>query len=162
MESDYTCAPPSTRRQTLWQFLCLYGTLSIVGVVGLIGSVPAPLAYVGSAALLVFVVLGGLRAARVSVSVAGDRIEISNQFRTYRTTWAEIEKVELSTFALYLGAKLPALAFHLKNGRTLKAQAVGSRRWDKESMLSELRRLAPADVVVDTDIDSHLPRGLRR
>lgn len=134
----------------------------MIGVISLLGSAPLPVAVVGVAALVLFVAWGGTRAARVSIIASGDQVRVSNQFRTHVLRWDEIERIELSRLPGYLGSYVPALAFRQKSGWRVKAQAVSSSRWDQEAMLKDWRRTAPAEVVVDTDVDSHRPRGILR
>jgi len=161
-ERYFKCAPSSARKRTLGYFLACYGMFSAAGVVALLGSAPRSLAVVGVPALVLFVGWGGSRAARVSIIASGDQVRVSNQFRTRVVRWDEIERVELSRLPGYLGSYVPALAFRKKSGWHVKAQAVSSSRWDQEAMLKDWRRVAPAKVVVDTDVNSHRRRGVLR
>jgi hypothetical protein len=161
-ERYFRYSPSSARKRTVGYFLSSYGTLSVIGVISLLGSAPRLVAVVGVAALALFVGWGTIRAARVSIIVSGDQVRVSNQFRTRVLHWDEIERIELSRLPGFLGSYVPALAFRQKSGWRVKAQAVSSSRWDQEAMLRDWRRVAPAEVIVDTDIDSQRPRRLLR
>lgn len=154
----FRCAPHSARTRTVWYFLGLYGTLSVIGIVSFLGSTPEPISVPVSVGLGVFVCWGTVRSARVQWVVDRDSIVISNQFRTYVLEWSEIDKVELSTLPGYLGSYVPALAFHRRSGWRVKAQAVANRQYEQEAMLNDLRSVTPAEVVVDMDVDGHRPR----
>jgi hypothetical protein len=115
----------------------------------------------GSVAICLFLLWGSRRAARVSIIASEDRVTVSNQFRTRVLPWSEIDRIELSQLPGYLGSYVPALAFRLKSGSRVKAQAVSSSRSDQEAMLTDWSRVAPSGVTVDTDVDSHRPQPFR-
>jgi hypothetical protein len=148
-------------RRTVGYFLACYGTFSVIGVIALLGSTPRAVAVVGVPALILFAGWGVTRAARVSITANGDRVIVSNQFRTRVLRWDEIERIELSQLPGYLGSYVPALAFRKRAGWHVKAQAVSSSRWDQEAMLKDWRRMAPPEVIVDIDVDSHRPARMR-
>jgi hypothetical protein len=153
----FRCAPSSARKRTLSYFLSLYGSLGVIGIVSLIGSAPRPIAVVGVPAILLFVAWGATRARRVSITASAEHVVVSNQFRTRLVRWDEIDRIELSRLPGYLGSYVPALAFRKRSGWRVKAQAVPSSRWDQEAMLKDWRRVAPANVIVDMDVDAHRP-----
>ena len=154
----FRCAPSSARKRTLWYFLAFYGTFGVVGIVSFLGGTPAAVGVTATVAIALFVGWGTIRAARVAITASGNGVSVENQFRTRVLPWAEIERIELSQLPGYLGSYVPALAFRRKaGGRQVKAQAVSSSRWEQESMLKDLHRIAPPGVVVDTEVDKHRP-----
>jgi hypothetical protein len=159
--TSFRCAPSSARKRTLNYFLSLYGSLGVIGIISLLGSTPRPVAVSGSVAICLFLLWGSRRAARVSIIASEDRVTVSNQFRTRVLPWSEIDRIELSQLPGYLGSYVPALAFRLKSGSRVKAQAVSSSRSDQEAMLTDWSRVAPSGVTVDTDVDSHRPQPFR-
>lgn len=157
-EQYFRSEPFSARKITVWIFLCFWGTFAVIAVLALHGSAP-PYFDLGAALLLLpLVALGVVRAALVSVTANEHELRITNQFRTYRFTWSEIERVEPSYRSVYLGSTVPALRFRRKSGRSVKAQAVSSKPWEQEATMKDLRRVAPTEIVIDTDIDKFRPR----
>jgi hypothetical protein len=159
--TSFRCAPSSARKRTLSYFLSLYGSLGVIGIVSLLGSMPRSLAIPGSVAICLLLLWGSRRAARVSIIASDDQVTVSNQFRTHVVDWSEIDRIELSQLPGYLGSYVPALAFRLKSGWRVKAQAVSSSRSDQEAMLTDLSRVASGTVTVDTDVESHRPQRIR-
>lgn len=156
----FRCAPSSARKRTLAYFLACYGSFGVVGIVSFLGSTPLPVGVTATAAIVLFVGWGGIRAARVAITASGDTVTVANQFRTRVLRWDEIDRIELSQLPGYLGSYVPALAFSRRAGRRVKAQAVSSSRWEQEAMLTDWQRVAPPGVVVDTDVDKHRPTPL--
>lgn len=161
-ERYFRCAPSSARKRTLAYYLACYGALSVIGIISLLGSTPRTLAVPGSVALMLFVTWGATRAARVSIVANQERVIVSNQFRTHVLRWDEVDRIELSRLPGFLGSYVPALAFRQKSGWRVKAQAVSSSRWDQEAMMKDWRRMAPAEVVVDPDVEGGRPQRTLR
>jgi hypothetical protein len=161
-ERYFRCAPSSARKLTLGYFLALYGTLGVIGIVSFLGSTPTALGLPCAVVIVLFLLWGGTRAVRISITATDEGVTISNQFRTHVLRWNEIERIELSQLPGYLGSYVPALAFRRKTGWRVKAQAVSTSRWDQESMLKDWRRVTPPEVTVDTEVDAHRPQPLWR
>src|SRR3954447_371515 len=121
---DFLSAPDQARRLAVFSFVCLYGTVGAVGVAALHGSAPPYFDLAGGMILAALVVLGAVRASRIAVTANEQDVRIANQFRNYRISWNDVDRVEMSTIPTPFGAYRPALKFHRKTGFAIKAQAV--------------------------------------
>ena len=145
----FRSAPSSARKLTVWGFLCVYGTLSVIAVGALHGSAPPYFDLVGAVILAAFVGRGVIRAARISVTANENEVWIANQFRSYRLSWTEIEQIGASNLPAPFGSKRPAISFRTKAGRTIKAQALSTKRAEREATMADLRYVVPTEVVVE-------------
>ena len=159
-ERYFRSAPTSTRRGTAWAFLCVEGTLAVIAIAALHGSAPPYFDVVGAVVLLPVVAYGLIRASHISVTANEHEVRVANQFRNYRLAWSDIDRVQLDALATPLGAYRPAILFRRTSGRRVKAQAVSNLRSEQEAIMKDLRRVAPAEVVIDTEVDKYRPRPL--
>ncbi|MDX6486404.1 MAG: hypothetical protein QOF43_1557 [Gaiellaceae bacterium] len=85
------------------------------------------------------------RAWRLSLRVTADRVCVDNYWRSYRFPWADVTAVGVGSETMGV-VPVPAIAFRLRDGRTVRAQATPAKEGPRDDLLDELAGLAPAGV----------------
>jgi|SRR5712691_1129926 len=102
-------------------------------------------------ALVLLAALAISRALRIRIEVSSERVRILNYFRTFEFPWTEVQNVGIG--ALTQGPLLqPAIAFGLRDGRVVCAQATPRNPTQQRLLAKELASRAPNSVAWRPDL----------
>jgi hypothetical protein len=139
--------PRRFRLGGVWIALVACGTPAFVVLVAL----PSPWRYLAVALALAPAPWAVRRALRVSLVVTEEGVTIKNYWRTHSVTWSEIEGVGVG-LREHGVLPQPALAFKLRNGEAVFAQATPVRRAERQAFQAAVLDLAPSTVVALPDV----------
>jgi hypothetical protein len=88
---------------------------------------------------------GVRRAFRLSLEATSEHVTVRNFWRTYEFHWVDVTKVGLGEETMGVLPQ-PAVAFGLRNGRIVRAQATPFKKKDQDVVFQALRELAPPSV----------------
>jgi hypothetical protein len=135
----------------VWMTVALWGSLVVIAVLGLHSSAPPYFDVAGVVLLVPGLAYLLRRSATVSIEADERRVIIRNPYRTWVLMWDEIEIVEASTYTGFYGSRLPAILFRTSSGRSVKAVAVPSERYELEDVVRQLLALAPSHIAVRSE-----------
>jgi hypothetical protein len=120
------------QRRSRWIAAALYLVMALVGLSGVVAA-STPLGRVAGALLAVAAAFLAVRQARLAVILTADEVIVRNAFRTHRLPWPEIAGVRRpGRYGFGLARKAGGLAFSLRNGQQVCADAYVKAAWDGE------------------------------
>jgi hypothetical protein len=85
------------------------------------------------------------RAFRLAIEVSSEHVVVRNYWRVYEFDWLDVTQVGLGEMAMGPTTG-PAVAFILRDGRVIRAQATPSSEEQPDEFFSSLAALAPPSV----------------
>jgi hypothetical protein len=125
-----------------WIALITCGTPAFVLFIAL----SAPWRYLAAALTLAPAPWAVRRAFRISLTVTDEEVTIKNYWRSYTVAWSDVEGVGVALREHGLLPQ-PALAFKLRDGAAVFAQATPFRQTERRAFHQAVLELAPSTVV---------------
>lgn len=85
------------------------------------------------------------RAFRLALEASSDVVTVHNYWRTYRFAWLDVTKIGLGEETMGVLPQ-PAIAFGLRSGRIIRAQATPFKTAEQQVVFDALAALAPPSV----------------
>jgi hypothetical protein len=119
--------------------------LAACGMPGVIGSLVlgSPWGYATAVAATVAAVWSTRRAFRIRLTVTEEGVRVVNHLRSHGLKWSDIQGVGIALKSFF---PRPALAFKLREGGAVFAQATPGRRGERQAFQDAVLRLAPQSV----------------
>jgi Bacterial PH domain len=95
---------------------------------------------------LLFSLVAGWRAFRISIELDGVQVVVRNLLRTHRFSWSDVEEIRPSAETI-IGVLWETLGFQMRSGRLVSAQAASGRLRVRASALAVLLPFARREGV---------------
>jgi len=126
--------------------VCALITCATAAFCFFVGLLPVPWNYVCATLCLLPAPWLARRAFRISLVVTKDGVTVQNYWKTHRLGWPEIRGVGIGLKQQGGVAPQPALAFSLRNGGAVFAQATPLRQTPRREFMAAVLALAPSTV----------------